>query len=157
MENTSFSLQDEYWMQQALLLAQHAKQAGEVPIGALLVMNDEVLAEGHNCPISMHDPSAHAEMIVLRKAAEKINNYRLLHSTLYVTLEPCMMCAGAMVHARIKRLVYGAMDVKAGAITSKTKALNQPFLNHVVEHAGGLFAEQCGAILSDFFRERRKT
>ncbi|MBX3710175.1 MAG: tRNA adenosine(34) deaminase TadA [Gammaproteobacteria bacterium] len=151
----AFSSNDEHWMQRALALAHHAKQAGEVPVGALLVMNNEVLAEGYNCPISMHDPSAHAEIMVIRKAAEKIGNYRLLSTTLYVTLEPCIMCAGAMVHARINRLVYGAADLKAGAIISKMAVLEASFLNHHVEYTGGLLAEQCGAILSDFFRERR--
>jgi len=149
------STRDEYWMQRALMLAQYAANAGEVPIGAVLIRNDEVLAEGHNSPISTQDPTAHAEIVVLRKGAEIINNYRLLDTTLYVTLEPCMMCAGAMVHARIKRLVYGANDPKAGAIMTMLQALDQPFLNHHVEHAGGLLVQQCGALLSRFFQERR--
>ncbi|VVC76294.1 tRNA-specific adenosine deaminase [Aquicella siphonis] len=150
-----FSSQDEYWMRQALMMAEDARQAGEVPVGAVLVLGDEVIAQGFNCPISRLDPSAHAEMIALRRGAEKISNYRLLHTTLYVTLEPCIMCAGAMVHARIQRLVYGALDPRAGAVVSRARILDQEFLNHRVEYAGGLMAAECGEILTAFFRERR--
>lgn len=150
-----FTQQDEYWMQQALQLAEQAKEAGEVPVGAVLVLNNEMIAKGFNCPISTSDPTAHAEMVALRNAAAVHSNYRLLNTCLYVTLEPCLMCAGAMVHARIARLIYGASDPKSGAIVSKSQTLDLPFLNHRVKHAGGLMSEQCGAILSDFFRERR--
>lgn len=146
---------DEFWMQHALKLAEIASQNGEVPVGAVLVLNDEVIGEGFNCPISMNDPTAHAEIVAMRQAAQKINNYRLINTTLYVTLEPCIMCAGAMVHARIKRLVYGAEDQKAGAITSMAHMLNLPYLNHHVEHVGGLMRESCGMILSRFFQARR--
>lgn len=150
-----FSSCDEYGMQQALMLAERARQAGEVPVGAVLMFNDEVIAEGYNCPISTCDPTAHAEIIALRNASKTIHNYRLLDTTLYVTLEPCIMCAGAMVHARIKRLVYGATDPRTGAIVSRAQVLDQSFLNHRVEHSGGLLAAECGELLSQFFRERR--
>lgn len=150
-----FSNRDQYWMQCALQLAEKAAAVNEVPVGAVLVLNDELIGEGFNCPITQHDPSAHAEMLALRAGAEHIGNYRLLNSTLYVTLEPCIMCAGAMVHARIKRLVFGAHDLKTGAISSMTNTLDLSFLNHRIDYAGGLLAEQCGGLLSNFFRERR--
>ena len=146
---------DEYWMQRAIAQAEEAKRANEVPVGAVLVLNDELIAEAYNCPIATHDPSAHAEMVVMRKASQIIQNYRLLNTTLYVTLEPCLMCAGAMVHARIKRLIYGAPDPRAGAITSRTKVLDHDFLNHHIEYTGNFPAETCGALLSDFFRSKR--
>jgi tRNA(Arg) A34 adenosine deaminase TadA len=146
---------DEYGMQHAIALAKRAQAADEVPVGAVLMLNDEVIAEGFNCPISTCDPSAHAEMVVLRHAAQALQNYRLVDTTLYVTLEPCMMCAGAMVHARIKRLVYGAADPRTGVITSQMQMLDQSFLNHKIEYVGGLMATECGALLSEFFRARR--
>lgn len=151
-----FTNHDEYWMQRALELAGRAAQEGEVPVGAVLVLNDESIAEAYNAPISKHDPCAHAEILALRQGAEKIGNYRILNATLYVTLEPCIMCAGAMVHARIKKLVYGATDLKAGAIVSKAQIFAENFLNHKVEYAGGLLAQPCGEILSRFFQARRK-
>ncbi len=150
-----FTARDEYWMQQALQLANVAAAAGEVPVGAVLVLDDAMIAGGYNCPISARDPTAHAEMIALRKGAEKIGNYRLVNATLYVTLEPCLMCAGAMVHARIKRLIYGAADPKTGVIQSRESVFDKPFLNHRVDYAQGLLAEQCGRVLSQFFQERR--
>lgn len=150
-----FSEQDHFWMQHALQLAEQAKQHGEVPIGAVLIVDNEMIGEGFNSPITDCDSTAHAEIIALRRGAKKINNYRLLNSTIYVTLEPCVMCAGAMVHARIKRLVYGASDPRVGAVTSSFQILDAEQLNHRVEHAGGLLAEPCGKLLSDFFRERR--
>lgn len=146
---------DVYWMQHALRLAEQAEQAGEVPVGAVLVLNDEIIGEGFNRPIGGLDPTAHAEIIAIRHAAERLENYRLPETTLYVTLEPCLMCAGAMVHARIKELVYGAYDKRAGAVVSKAQLLDQPFLNHKVEHRGGLLADQCAHQLSAFFRVRR--
>ena len=146
---------DIVWMQRALELARHAEQAGEVPVGAVLVLNQEIIGEGYNSPISQHDPSGHAEIIALRHGANTINNYRLINSTLYVTLEPCLMCAGAMVHARIKRLVYGASDLKTGAIVTQMRALELPFLNHRVDFTGGVLKEECGDILSKFFQARR--
>lgn len=150
-----FSAQDEHWMRRALELAEQAALIGEVPVGAILVLGDDMLGEGHNRPILNKDPTAHAELIALRAGAEKCDNYRLLNTTLYVTLEPCMMCVGAMVHARIQRVVYGAADLKAGAVVSRAQGFAQPFLNHSVDHAGGLLANQCAAILSQFFKARR--
>ncbi len=146
---------DIVWMQRALELARQAEQAGEVPVGAVLVLDQKIIGEGHNAPISQHDPSGHAEIIALRCGANAINNYRLIDSTLYVTLEPCLMCAGAMVHARIKRLVYGASDLKTGAIMTQMHALELPFLNHRVDFTGGVLKEECGDILSKFFQARR--
>lgn len=148
-------MDDQYYMEQALALAEQAKQAGEVPVGALIVLDNEIIARGYNSPIGSHDPSAHAEIVALRKAAALIGNYRLLNTTLYVTLEPCLMCSGAMVHARIKRLVFGATDMRAGAVVSQVQSLDHTFLNHKVEYAGGVLKESCGKLLSDFFRERR--
>lgn len=150
-----FSGRDHHWMRRALELAEQGREAGEVPVGAVLVLNDEIIGEGYNSPISRHDPTAHAEILALRDAANKIENYRLPDAVLYVTLEPCGMCAGALVHARIKRLVFGAAEPKSGAVVSKTAALDQAFLNHQVEYSGGLLAEECGALLSQFFRDRR--
>jgi tRNA(Arg) A34 adenosine deaminase TadA len=147
--------QDLVWMRRALELAKQGAAAGEVPVGAVLVLNNEIVAEGFNQPILNKDPSAHAEIQALRAGAQALDNYRLLNTTLYVTLEPCMMCAGAMVHARINRLVYAALDPKAGAVVSKMQLLDQPFLNHRVVHEGGVMAEECGGLLSGFFRGRR--
>ncbi len=147
--------QDLVWMRRALELAKQGAAAGEVPVGAVLVLNNEIVAEGFNQPILNKDPSAHAEIQVLRAGAQALDNYRLLNTTLYVTLEPCMMCAGAMVHARIKRLVYAALDPKAGAVVSKMQLLDQPFLNHRVVHEGGVMANECSEMLSGFFRGRR--
>lgn len=146
---------DHYFMRQALTLAEKAGQLGEVPVGAVMVLNDEIIAEGFNQPIANHDPSAHAEMIAIRRAAEKLGNYRLIDTTLYVTLEPCLMCAGAMVHARINRLVYGTDEPKTGAIQSRCHALAFPFLNHQVKYENGILAAACGDILSAFFAARR--
>lgn len=146
---------DEYWMRHALSLAAQAEHAGEVPVGAVLVLNDEILGEGFNRSIGNNDPTAHAEMIALRHAADRVKNYRLPETSLYVTLEPCLMCAGAVIHARIKNVVYGAYDQKAGAIVSKVQLLDHTFTNHKVEHRGGILADQCAHQLSAFFRARR--
>lgn len=151
----SFTEKDIYWMQQAIQLAETAAKQGEVPVGAILVLDDKVIGEGHNKPITNVDPSAHAEMLALRAGAAHVKNYRLLNSTLYVTLEPCIMCIGAIVHARIKRVVFGAFDPKAGAVQSAFQIGSTDKLNHKVEYHGGLLAEKCGALLSDFFRARR--
>lgn len=147
--------QDNRYMQLALEQARLAEQTGEVPVGAVLVMGGEIVAAAANCPITHADPSAHAELEVLRTAAKNINNYRLLDSTLYVTLEPCMMCAGAMVHARIGKVIFGAYDKKSGVISTRANLLDEPYLNHKVEWQGGVMADECGQILSDFFRARR--
>ncbi len=146
---------DQRWMAQALKLAQRAADLGEVPVGAVLVQGEEVVAEGWNRPIASNDPSAHAEMVALREGAQTLKNYRLTGLTLYVTLEPCAMCAGAIIHSRIARLVYGAPDPKAGAVDSVYDIISRPRLNHVVAATGGVMAEECGAILQAFFRARR--
>jgi len=147
--------EDEHWMRHALLLARRAEAAGEVPVGAVLVYEGRILGEGWNRPIGSHDPSAHAEMLALRAAAERIGNYRLLDTTLYVTLEPCVMCAGAIIHARVGRLVFGAPDPKAGAVHSVYDVIGNPRLNHRLPWTGGVLEAQCGQILRDFFRQRR--
>ena len=148
-------LDDEHWIRHALKLAERAQEEGEVPVGAVLVLNDEIIGAGWNRPIAAHDPTAHAEIMALRAGAEKVGNYRLNDTTLYVTLEPCVMCAGAMVHARIKRLVFGASDPKAGAINSVFNILDSARLNHRVEYVGGILSDECGGMLSRFFEARR--
>lgn len=142
-------------MRRALVLARRAAELGEVPVGAVLVRDGEAVAEGWNQPIASHDPSGHAEMVALRDAARSLKNYRLNGLTLYVTLEPCVMCAGAIIHSRIQRLVYGAADPKAGAVESVYDIIARPRLNHRVEWTGGVLAQECGAVLQDFFRARR--
>ncbi|HBO24940.1 MAG TPA: tRNA adenosine(34) deaminase TadA [Providencia sp.] len=146
---------DEYWMEQALELAQNAQQAGEIPVGALLVKDNQLIASGWNCSIRNHDATAHAEMIALQQAGQVLSNYRLLDTTLYVTLEPCIMCAGAMIHSRIGRVVYGAKDFKTGACGSYIDIMGQVGLNHYVEVTGGILAERCSSMLSAFFKMRR--
>jgi tRNA(adenine34) deaminase len=142
-------------MRRAIELAREAETAGEVPVGALIVRDGEILAEGFNRPISTHDPTAHAEMVALRAAAARIDNYRLTGTTLYVTLEPCAMCAGAMVHARVARLVYAAIDPRAGAAGSVFNVVQSPALNHRLEVVPGVLADDCGSLLRDFFVARR--
>ncbi|QBL10225.1 tRNA adenosine(34) deaminase TadA [Rheinheimera sp. D18] len=146
---------DEDWMQYAISLAEKAQQQGEVPVGAVLVKDGKLLAEGWNQMISLHDPSAHAEMQAIRAAAAAEHNYRLADCTLYVTLEPCCMCAGVMVHSRVKRLVFGASDAKTGAAGSVLNVVQQHQFNHQLVVEAGVLAEQCGAQLSNFFRQRR--
>ena len=147
--------EDHRWMQEALALAAQSARAGEVPVGAVLVKGQIALAKAHNAPISQQDPSAHAEMLALRAAAKVLGNYRLLQTTLYVTLEPCMMCVGALLHARVQRLVFGAYDPKAGAVGSQINLLEQSWKNHQIWYKGGVLAEDCGLILKQFFKERR--
>ena len=149
------SEEDARWMRHALALAQQAAAQGEVPVGAVLVKDGLLLSEGYNRPITDHDPAGHAEMIALRAGAKAIGNYRLTGTTLYVTLEPCVMCAGAIIHARVQRLVFGAADPKAGAVHSHYDVIANPRLNHAVQWTGDVLAEECGAILRDFFRARR--
>jgi tRNA(adenine34) deaminase len=146
---------DAEFMRRALALARAAGARGEVPVGALLVRGDQVLGEGANCPIGTHDPTAHAEIQALRAAGAEVGDYRLAGTTLYVTLEPCIMCAAALVHARVSRVVFGAWDPKAGAAGSLTDVFNIAGLNHRVDVFGGVLAEECGTLLSDFFRQRR--
>ncbi len=145
----------EYWMRHALRLAKRAWEEGEVPVGAVLVHENAVIGEGWNRPIGRHDPTAHAEIMALRQGGMVLQNYRLLDTTLYVTLEPCVMCAGAMVHSRIGKLVFGARDAKTGAIGSLMDVLGHPGMNHQVEVTEGVLAADCSAMLSDFFRARR--
>ena len=148
---------DEHFMREALALAAEGAALGEVPVGAVLVQEGRVIGRGFNCPISRHDPSAHAEMVAIRDAALQLENYRLPGSTLYVTLEPCSRCAGLIVHSRIQRVVYGATEPKAGVALSRGQFFAQDFLNHRVLVEGGVLGEECGAVLSDFFRLRRQS
>ncbi|NDD75201.1 MAG: tRNA adenosine(34) deaminase TadA [Gammaproteobacteria bacterium] len=143
------------YMRRALELARGAAARGEVPVGAVLVRDGEILAEGANQPITTHDPTAHAEIVTLRAAGSVLADYRLAGATLYVTLEPCAMCAAALVHARVARVVFGAWDPKAGAAGSITDVFAIPQLNHRVDVFGGVLADECGTLLSDFFRARR--
>ena len=147
---------DSHWMQHALKLAHKAEVAGEVPVGALVVLNGELVAEGWNQPISSSDPTAHAEIIALRAAGQKLDNYRLLDAELYVTLEPCPMCVGAMLHARIKRVIYAATDPKTGALGGAYDLLNSVSHNHSFEVTRGVLEEQSRQMLQGFFRSRRK-
>jgi tRNA(adenine34) deaminase len=152
---SSFSTEDLHFMSRAMELAREAEKAGEVPVGAVIVKDGTIIAEGWNRPISTHDPSAHAEMIAMRSAAQVLQNYRLLDTTLYVTLEPCAMCAGAMVHARVKRLVYAATDPRAGAAGSVFNITQHAALNHRVAVEQGLLRDECSALLRGFFLSRR--
>lgn len=142
-------------MSRALELAHMAEAAGEVPVGAIIVKDQQIIAEGWNRPISTNDPTAHAEVVAMRVAAQAQQTYRLLDTTLYVTLEPCAMCAGAMVHARVKRLVFGAVDPRAGAAGTIFNIAQHAALNHRLEISGGVMAEECGAVLRNFFQARR--
>ncbi len=146
---------DEQFMRLALAEAQKAMEAGEVPVGAVVVRDGEVIASAHNAPVGLSDPSAHAEVLALRRAAAAAGNYRLAGTTLYVTIEPCLMCAGALVQARVARLVFGATDPKGGAVVSLYRVLEDPRLNHRIDVTGGVLAAECGEILSRFFREKR--
>ncbi|MGK0499107.1 MAG: tRNA(adenine34) deaminase [Oceanicoccus sp.] len=147
--------QDEHYMRLALALAAKAAAAGEVPVGALVVVDDEIIAEGWNQPIGKHDPTAHAEVIALRAAANKLANYRLPGATLYVTIEPCTMCAGALIHARVARVVYGALEPKSGVAESNGCLFEGEHLNHQLALTGGVLALECSALISDFFKQRR--
>ena len=145
----------EHWMGRAVELARAAGGAGEVPVGAVVVRGDEILGEGANAPVGSADPTAHAEIVALRNAARRAGNYRLPGARLYVTLEPCTMCAGALVHARIDALIYGAAEPKAGAVVSTARVLDNPRLNHRPEVIGGVLAEACAALIQAFFAGRR--
>lgn len=146
---------DERWMRQAIAQAEIALATGEVPVGAVIVYHDRLLSSAYNCPISSQDPTAHAEIIAIRKAAGALTNYRLVDATLYVTLEPCLMCAGAIIQARIARLVFGASDPKNGAAESLYRIFDDRRLNHAVSVQGGVLGQECGEILSGFFRRKR--
>lgn len=147
---------DIFWMRQAIILATQAEALGEVPVGALVVKGDALISTGFNQSISCHDPSAHAEIVALRKAGEKLNNYRLPECELYVTLEPCAMCATAMVHARLKRVIFGAFDLKTGSAGSVLNLVNYSAFNHQVAIKSGVLMPECSAQLSAFFKKRRE-
>ena len=147
--------QDEIWMRRAIEEARAAQHSGEVPVGAIIVKSGQLIATGQNRNLRDNDPSAHAEITALRAAGKALGNHRLEDCEMFVIIEPCAMCAGAMVHARLKRLVFGAKDPKAGAVESAIHVLNHPKLNHRMEVTGGVLEEQCSQLLSDFFRERR--
>jgi len=146
---------DIFWMEHAIALALKARQAGEVPVGALLVRDDIVLSEGYNQPVSATDPTAHAEIVALRAAAARVQNYRLPGTVLYVTIEPCTMCVGAMIHARVARLVFGAREPRAGAVCSSHRLLDSTAYNHNIEFEEGVLAEECSKLIRDFFKSRR--
>ena len=146
---------DENFMRFAFIEAQKSKSINEVPVGAIIVMNDRVISQGHNLSISQNDPTSHAEINALRNAGNKVGNYRLTEATLYVTLEPCAMCYGAIVHARVSRLVFGAYDPKTGVCGSSSNLHEQACFNHSPQIKGGVLEEECSLILKDFFKERR--
>jgi tRNA(adenine34) deaminase len=148
-------ISDEKWMREALRLAQNAAAAGEVPVGAVVVQNGTIIGRGHNSPITTGDPTSHAEMLAIREAAATAGNYRLTGASVYVTLEPCAMCAGALVNARIERLVFGARDIRYGAVRSKFRIVDSELLNHRVRVEEGLLAGECVELLQAFFAERR--
>ena len=146
---------DADYMRQALVVAAQAQASGEVPVGAVLVREERVIATGSNCPVASHDPTAHAEIQALRAAGQALGSYRLGDTTLFVTLEPCAMCAAAIVHARVRRVVFGAWDPRAGAAGSTIDLFRLPGLNHRVDVFGGVLSEECGALLQQFFAARR--
>ena len=151
-DDNDINKDDAYWMHYALQLADKAQQQGEIPVGAVIVKDGQVIGEGWNQSITLNDPSAHAEVMAIRDAGQKLNNYRLIDTTLYVTLEPCPMCAGALVHSRIGRLVYGAVDLKTGAAGSVMNLVKHEQLNHQLEVTSNVAAEQCSAKISAFFQ-----
>ena len=155
LQSAEMSSQRQLWMERALAEAEAAREAGEVPVGAVIVKNGELIAAGQNRSLRDHDPSAHAEIMALRAAGAHFGNHRLEGCEMYVIIEPCAMCAGAMVHARLKCLIYGASDPKGGAVESAINVLNHPRLNHKMEVVGGVLEAHCSALLRDFFRARR--
>lgn len=155
-DSSPFTSADLRWMAHALTLARKAESMGEVPVGAVVVLSGEIIGEGWNQTISLNDPAAHAEIMALRQAGERLGNYRFPQCTLYVTLEPCCMCAGAMIHARLARVVYGAADPKTGAAGSVFQVLADPRHNHTPVVSGGCLADECGEHLKRFFRQKRE-
>ena len=156
MDNySSVSSRDERWMRRALVQAERAANAHEVPVGAVVVLNNEIIGTGHNQPLGTHDPTAHAEVVALRNAAQNLQNYRLSGTTLYVTLEPCLMCAGAIIQARVERVVFGAFDEKAGAVGSTANLLQSPIANHQCRVTSGVLRDECSGVLEQFFTELR--
>ena len=156
MTDQSIPTSDELWMEEALRVAQRALEAGEVPVGAIVVRAGKIVGRGWNRNLTDVDPTAHAEILALREAGARVGNHRLGECELFATIEPCSMCAGAMVHARLKRLVYGADDPKAGAVHSVLQVLNHPKLNHQMEVSRGVLAQRCADLLQSFFRKRRE-
>ena len=146
---------NERWMRHAVVQANHAAEHNEVPVGAVLVLGDEVIGEGYNQSVGTHDPTAHAEIVALRDAARRLGNYRLVGTTLYVTLEPCLMCAGALIQARVERVVFGAFDEKAGAVGSTANLLQSPLANHQCQVTAGVLKDECAELLERFFIELR--
>lgn len=151
MQNNS----DEFWMKQAIINARISEKIDEVPVGAVIVKNNEVIGNGYNLMITNNDASAHAEIQALRSAGERLNNYRVVDATLYVTLEPCMMCVGAMVHARLNRVVFGAFDHKTGMVITKDTCFDKDYHNHKIEVQGGILEMECSGLLKDFFKKKR--
>ncbi|QOL25701.1 tRNA adenosine(34) deaminase TadA [Thalassotalea sp. LPB0316] len=156
MNQNIFNSQDHRFMQRAIELAAQAEAIGEIPVGAVVVYQGKIVGEGYNQSITLNDPSAHAEMLAIRQAGKTLDNYRLLDCTLYVTLEPCPMCAGLLVHSRVKQVIYASPDLKTGSAGSVFNLVANSQLNHQVEHRCGLYQEQCSTMLSNFFRRRRK-
>jgi len=148
-------MSDEAWMRKAIALAHEAESVGEVPVGAIVVKGGECIGEGFNLPIKNHDPTAHAEIIAIRAASQYVENYRLVDTTLYVTLEPCVMCMGAIQHARISRIVFGAIDPKRGAVCSALSLTKADYSNHHVEFSGDVLGEECSELLKSFFKKKR--
>jgi len=156
LSSATFTAADANFMRRALREARKAEVRGEVPVGAVVVQDEKIIARAHNRPVGLSDPSAHAEILALRRAAKKLGNYRLKGCDLYVTIEPCAMCAGAITQARLRRVVYGTPDSKAGACGSALAVLNHPKMNHQVEVVSGTLSNECAEILRQFFRKRRK-
>ena len=144
-----------YFMERALAQAQKAYEEDEVPVGAVLIIDNEIVAEGHNQPINTNDPTSHAEINVIREATKELNNYRLENSSIYVTLEPCLMCCGAMIHARIENLIFSTTDPKSGAVVSNSRALDFNFTNHKINYSQGLLSEESSKLLKQFFANKR--
>jgi len=148
-------MEKEFLMREALVQAKKALKKGEVPIGAVVVLGDEIIGKGHNQPITKKDPTAHAEIIALKEASNRLDNYRLNEAIIYTTLEPCLMCAGALVHARIKKVIFAAQDTKSGVVVNNGGLIQSEFLNHKVSFEGGILEKQASKLLKDFFLEKR--
>ena len=152
---SGLKISDEFFMACALAEARQAYAVAEVPVGAVVVLENQIIGRGYNCPIGRRDPTAHAEILALREAAARISNYRLVEATLFVTIEPCVMCAGALINARVKRLVYGAAEERFGAVDSRLQLCTHSSLNHRMEVTSGIFADECRTLMQRFFKQRR--